>query len=434
MPSRVNEISPVLIDLEIEIPWEQVHKELESAYTKLQRTARIRGYRPGKVPRNVVRQLLGKGVKEEVRSALVEEGLSQAVQEHALEPVAIPKYEPSEMADGKPFSFAVKMEVRPKIASVDLSSLEVERVMDEVTDKAVDAHIEQLRINNAELVAPDPMRPAQAGDVLTVDYKVLVEGKEKPDLGVTARRMELGANQLIEAFDKGLLGVSPGETKSITVRYPEDFPRQDVRGVEAQVEVTVKELSEKRLPALDDEFAKDVSYESLEILKSGVREKLETESRERAESAVRTQLIEKLVAKNPIPIPPSLVDQQEKALFNELIRFQQMFGQQTPMTDEISATLREQAEQKVRAAFLLNKIAIDQKIGVTDDEMDEKLDELAESRGVHPAKLRANYTDKMKETLHAQLMEEKLVAYLLTQATVKETVKPLESGSQETGK
>jgi trigger factor len=278
------------------------------------------------------------------------------------------------------------------------------------------------------------MRPAKAGDVLTVDYKVLVEGNEKPDLGVTARRMELGAGQLIEAFDKGLLGLSPGETKSITVRYPDDFPRQELRGVEAQVEVSVKELSEKRLPALDDEFAKDLSHESLEKLKSGVREKLETEARERAESATRSQLLEKLVAKNPIPVPPTLVEQQEKALLNDLLRFQQMFGNQSPVTEELKSSMREQAEQKVRAAFLLNKIALDQKIDVTEEEMDKKLEEMAESRGVHPAKMRANYTDKMKENLHAQLLEEKLVAYLLTQATVKETVKTVESGSQQSGK
>jgi trigger factor len=431
MPSRINEISPVLVDLEVEIPWEKVHKELESALTKVQKNARIRGYRQGKVPRNVVRQLLGKAVKEEVRTALVEEGLWEAIKEHDLEPVALPNYAPAEVVEGKPFNFSVKLEIRPKIASVDTSSLEVERVQETVTDQAVDDHIQMLRRNNAELVAPEPARPAQSGDVVIVDYKVTVEGKDRPELGATDRRFELGSHQLAEAFETGLLSASAGETKLISMRYAEDHVRKELRGTEAQIEVAVKEVREKRLPELDDEFAKDLSFDSLDKLKENVRSYLEAEAKRRTDSNLRNQLLEKLVAKNPIAAPPTLVAQQERAMLEDLVKYQQIIGNEAPVSDEIIKNLHEQAEYKVRAGFLLSQIARERKIEVTEENVEEKLNQLAEQRGIHPAKMRANYTEKMRQTLQAQMLEEKLIEHLLAGATIKETAKAPDSGPKE---
>jgi trigger factor len=436
MASRINQISPVLVELTVEIPWEKVNKELESAYVKLQRTARIRGYRPGKVPLSVVRQLLGKAVKDEVRSTLVQEGLSEAVMEHSLEPVAMPSFERPEIADGQTFSFSVKLEVRPKIPSIDLTSLEVERSVDQVTDEVVAQQIETLRRNNAELVAPDPVRPSKVGDVVIVDYKVNIDGKERPDLAVTARQLELGAHQLTEEFENGLLGVSVGDTKVISTRFPEEHPNKELRGVQAEVEVSVKQVCEKRLPELDDEFAKDLAQDSIDALRSHVRQTLEESARKRADSNVQTKLIDKLTEQNPIPLPPTLVEQQEKALFDEMVRFQQIFGPAAPapeITDEMKASLHERAENKIRAAFLLNQIATDNKIEVTPEQYEQKLQEIAQARGVHPAKLRASYTEKMRENLLGQILEEKLMEFLMAKATIKETVSTGVSPSKEAG-
>src|SRR5688500_9267294 len=229
MPSQVSEISPVEVEVKCAIPWERVHKGLEDSYAKLQKSAKVRGFRPGKVPRNVLKQLFGNQVKSEVVQALVEEALLAAVREHELMPVATPNVDAPLLAEGQAYEFTAKMEVKPKVDGVKTEGMVLARAPSEVKDADVTQEIERLRQQNAELKVLDPARPAKEGDILLIDYSVKIDGEEKPDMGAKDRPVELGQGKLIPEFEQGLLGAQPGENRNIDVKFADDHGRDDLR-------------------------------------------------------------------------------------------------------------------------------------------------------------------------------------------------------------
>jgi trigger factor len=434
MKSQVKELSPVEVEVEVEVPWEKVNGELENAYRKLQQSARVRGFRPGKTPRHLVRQLMGKSVKSEVTNALVQESVTAAVKEHSLEPVTIPEVRSARLEEGEPMTFTARMEIRPRIEKVDTSSLELDAVSVAVEEEQVEKELQALREQNAELLVPEPTRPSRRGDVLVVDYRVKVDGEEREDMNASDRQIELGSEQLLPEFDRGLMEVRPGELKRVEVTFPEDHPRQELKGTTAEFEISVKEVKEKRLPAIDDELAKDIGYDTLDALKSKIRERLEQNERKQAENQQREQLVERLVQKNPIPVPPSLIERQEQAMLRELFQFQQLLGKPPSLNEEIQKDIRERAERKVRAALLFIHIARENKMEVTEEQVEERLKQLAESSGKNLAKVRAEYKDEMREALESQLMEDKLIEHLLSLATIKERATEPEGSIEEARK
>jgi trigger factor len=431
MQAQIDQISPILVEVKVEIPWTKVSENLEVAYRALQRTARVRGFRPGKVPRHVVKSLMGKNVERDVTSQLVEEGLGAAVKEHSLEPVSVSDMDSPALAEGQPWRFTAKLEVRPKIGSVDLSALTLERTLDAVTDADVERELEQLRDQNSELVAPEPARPARRGDVLLIDIEVSVEGKPRPDLGSTDTRAELGGERLLAEIEAGLEGVSVGEERVVEMTFPDDYGHEPLRGKPAVFKIRVKQMQEKVLPAVDDDFAKDLEHESLQALQADIRKRLGEAAERRAQSQVRELVVDKLVDQNPVPVPPSLVERQERAMMAELYQLQQMLGRPLPFDEEMHSQMHARAERKVRAGLLFGAIAEQQELEVGEDEVEAKLKEIAEQSGKHLAKVRAEYQGERRESLQSQLLQNKLLEYLLSQATITDA-KPKAADAEST--
>ncbi|MFW6066888.1 MAG: trigger factor [Myxococcota bacterium] len=433
MQSQVTEIDPVTVEVKVEVPWEQVQKDLNTNFDQIAKTAKIRGFRPGKVPRKVVRQMFGRQVKGEVAASLVEKGLIEAIQEHDIHPVARPDVDAPTIEEGQPWSFTAKVEVRPKLEEVNLEGLELHRTPVEVSDAQVDEEIERMRQEHAELVVPEPMRPAKAGDELTIDYTVLLDGEPKEDMGATDRKVELGADRLIPEFEQGLEGTQPGDEKRIEVTFPEDHGREDLQGKTAVFEVTVKELREKVLPEVDDELAKDVGdYETLLELRLDIRKRLEATAQQRAEAELKEQAIDKLIEVNEVPVPPAMVQSQQQQMMYELAALMQMSGQGGPLGDDLHERMQARAERRVRAVILLGALARQQGIEVTEQDVDDKLTRMAEESGKHVAKVKAEYHGERREALENQLLEEKLMDFLLSKAHIKEGPPPEpEEGTEE---
>jgi trigger factor len=299
----------------------------------------------------------------------------------------------------------------------------VERPIHEVTDADVDREIERLRVQHATIAAPEPARPAQKGDILTIDYAVSIDGQERSDLGATDRTVELDGERLLPELEAGLMGASAGETRTIEVTFADDHANADLRGKTATFRVTVKELKERVLPAVDDELAKDVGpFQTLLELRLDLRKKLEEAAKRRSEGAVRDAVVEKLVDANPVPVPPSLVEQEQRAMLREMVQFFQMTtGQAAPeLDDETIATMRGRAERKVRAALLLGELARREKLSVSQEEIEKKLGEIAERTGKHIAKVRVEYAGDRREQLASSLLQDKLLDYLLSRATISD--------------
>lgn len=414
MQSQISSIDPVTVELHVEVPWDRFHKGVENEYGKLQKNARIKGFRQGKAPRTVIVQLFSKSVREEVTSSLVNESVVEAVQKHELPVVSTPVLKDApKVVDGTGLTFTVKVEVRPKVESLD-TALELVRRVKPVTDEDVAADIERMRQTHAVVEPVETPRPATKGDLLTVDYTVSVDGEAKPDMSGTDRPVELGNGQLLPEIEAGLTGVELGQTKSITVARGAEEANAELAGKVVVFEMTVKEMKERKLPALDDELAKDIGdYASFAELQSKTRERLEESAKSQAERALRDQAIEKLVEKNVIPVPPSLLDQQLRAMLQEFMQLMQMMGQKPQLHQAMVEEMKPRAEAKVRAALLLGELSRTASITVGADEIEAKLKELAEKSGKHIAKVRVEYTGEKREQLETQLLEDKLLKHLL---------------------
>ena len=433
MQSEVREITPVLFEVTVEVPWERIQKDLNDTYREIGKTARIRGFRPGKVPKNVVKQVYGPQVKAQVTGTLVEQGLMQAVQEHELHIVAQPEMEETpELQQGQPLTFKAKVEVRPKIDKVDTESIEAWRRPIDVPNEDVDAEVERLQHQQAEIQVPEPMRPAQEGDLITIDYEVSVDGEVKEQLGAKDRQVELADAQLLPALKEGLLGMQPAEDKTIEVAFEDDHGNPDLQGKTAVFTVTAKDLHEKLLPELDDEFAKDCGdYETLLELRLKIREGLEQGAKQRIDAEVKEQLVTSLIGHNDIPVPPSMVQQQQQMMMYEMAQLMQMTGQAGAPGEDFFKGIEDRAQRRVQAGILLGSLARQEGIEVTEADLNAKFQEIADQTGKHVAKVKADYQEAQRDALESQLLEEKVMALLIERANIREGEPPAPAEPEE---
>lgn len=432
MQSQLSEISPVEVTVTVEVPWDRVEKGLDESFKHIARTAKVRGFRPGKVPRHVVRQLFGKQVKAEVTANLVEAGLLHAVEEHELQVVSQPKVEPEPITKGQPLKFVATVEIRPTIDKVEVDGLEIWRPAAEVLDAEVDHEVERLREQQADIQVPEPLRPAADGDLLTIDYSVSIDGEAKDDLQATDRTVELGSERLIEEFEKGLIGLEVGAKADIDVVFPDDHGSDDLKGKTAIFSVEIKELKEKLLPELDDEFAKDSGdFATLLELRLDIRKRLETAAEGRAETLLKDKLVDALVNANDVPVPPTMLQQQKQQMMYELAQFMQMAGM--PPSPDAFDGIDERADRRVRAGILLGALARQEKLTIEPDEIEAKLAEIASETGKHIAKVRVDHAGEKGEALESQLLEKKLMDFLSAKAKINDGPEPETEAASDDG-
>lgn len=432
MTSEIERRSPVLVALKVDVPSERVQQSLDAAYGRLQRSARIRGFRPGKVPRHVVKQLLGKSVRQELAAELVEESLGVAFAEHGLQPIAIANVDAPPLVEGQALSFTAEVEVRPAIDAVDTTALEVYRTREPVSDEDVEREVTRMREASADVVTPDPPRPAQTGDLVAFDMRVELDGRERPEFAMRDSRTELGSHQLIEAIELALTGLDVGGTKTVDLPFSAEHENAELRGKTAHCTVEMRTIQTKLLPEVDDEFAKDLEHESLAALRQSIRLRLEASAEQRAAFRLREQVVERLVDRNPVAVPPTLIERQERAMMTEILQLQKMLGSPPGLSEEMHHGLHHRAERKVQAGLLLTALAQLEKVQVEDADLDRKFGELAERSGKHIAKVRAEHTDERLTGLRSQLLEDKLVELLLGRATVHDGEPPKNDAEADT--
>ncbi|MBI5512633.1 MAG: trigger factor [Deltaproteobacteria bacterium] len=424
MQVTVSRISAIEVSVQVLLPKGRVTTALDRAYGELNKRARVHGFRPGKVPRPVLKQIFGARVAEDVFRSLVNETLPEALRDKGLDPVTSPKVEPDgALSEAQDFSYTARVEVRPDVSNVDLSGLTLTRTVYQLTDHDVDEALALRREQNATSRVPEPARPAQAGDTVTVDYDLLVDGVDRPEFRSRGRTLEVGENGLLKDLNRGIIGMSVGETRELPVTFPEGFRQAELAGKSAVFRLTVNELREKVLPALDDEFAKDCGEDTLEALRLRLRGELEKSFGERSEMALRDAAVEALVKANPIHVPPSMVEQIAGQLRQEFIQSYTKRGIALP--PDLDAELRSEAEGRVRAGLLLGELARGSGITVTEEELTAELEKMAEETGRAIQRLRVEYRDpKKRELLMAGVLEDKVLKVLLSKATITDEARP----------
>jgi trigger factor len=383
MKANVEEISSIKKKVSIEISEDQVNKEVESFYKDLGKKAKIKGFRPGKVPRDILERYFKDYVKAEVIQKLIEETYPQALSETDLHPVSPPVIDPGGFEDGKPFQYSAMIEVKPDIQLEEYTGLKIEGKKEEVKDEEVEERLKALQNLHANLKTISEARPIQTGDYVIVDYEARLGGKPLEGGKAIDFTVEVGSGQFIPAFEEKLIGLKPEEEKEIEVSFPEDYGYQKWAGKTISFHVKIKEIKEKILPPLDDEFAKDLGdYASFEELKVKLKGEIEKEKELALERQLKDQVVDQLLEINPFDVPESLVGEQAKAMVSDTklrLAAQGVALKKLGVSEEkLQEDYKAMAQKQVRTFLILEKIAGAEGIAVTDEEADDHLREMSE--------------------------------------------------------
>lgn len=423
MQVTVQKLSPVLVEFDVQIGADEVQSEVNKAYSALGKRAKVRGFRPGKAPRKVLSHVYGAKVAAEVAQKLIDETFPQAVTEKQLQPVNSPAIEPQALKESQPFQYKARFEVIPEIAEVTYAGLEAKRPKVDVSEDAVGAEVEALRRAHSTLEPLKESRAAQAGDVATVDFEVVIDGEVLEEAAAKDFQVELGAGQLLPELDAALVGQKPGGQAEAEVDMPDQHPHPAIRGKKATFKIQLKEVKERVLPVADDEFAKDVGeHGTLEELRASIRARLEKAAKEQSDNTLAERLVAELVKANEIPVPPSLVDRQMRATEQEILQRARAQGQSaTGIGDDLKVQVKQDSEMKVRAGLLMAEIAKRETIKIGEEQIEEGLTELAEQTDKNVAKLRAEYREPRKrEMLVGMILENKVLDIIEAKAKIEE--------------
>lgn len=424
MKATVESQDSIFRTLRIEVPWKAVAEELDRAYRELGREVSIKGFRKGKVPRSVLRQRFGRRVEEDVLSRVIADSFEAAVIQHRVRAVSRPELDRGELKEGQPYRYTARVEVRPDIELKEIR-FDVEVEKPQVTAKMIAEHIDRLREQRAVLVPIEGRDAAQNGDIAIIDYRVEQDGKPLGD-ETKNHELELGSDKALPGFEQQVAGMKLLESREFDLEFPGDWKSKDLAGKQAHFFVTLNALRAREVPALTDEFVKDLGREgcgTVEELEKSVRLELLEQERLRVRREAKEKLVDHLIEKNPFTVPPSLVDSQQDALVREMesylayqgVRVEEMGLDRKKMKKD----MRERAERDVRSTLLLDAVSEQEKIAVEEQDIERKLAEVAEQMGQNLAKIKSLYEDpEARARLRHQLLQDKVLDYLLQPATM----------------
>ena len=418
--------SSVTRTLEVEVDAKRVRKVFDRAYRDLGRRVRVRGFRPGKAPRSVLEKLYGASMVEEIEQALVAETLPEAVDRSGIAPVNEPSVGAEAPAVDAPFRYRASVEVKPEISLPELAGLPASRPAVVVGVEDVEEELEALRERRAPLADEPEGIAAARGHTLVIDYFGTIDGQAFDGGSAEGAILELGTGRFIPGFEEQLEGATAGEDRQIRVRFPDDYGAEHLAGKEAVFTVHVVRVQRRDLPELDDAFAKELGeFETMEELRGRIRADLLAVRERAARATLRRTLMDALIERTAFDVPPSMV---ERRLEQRLTMARQQLGRAIPEgeLDERLAEWREQwrpgAERDVCESLLLEAVAREEGCEVEGSEVDERIEQMAREQGIDPARLRQAYGERgMLDALRAQMVEDKALEFLISEAKVEES-------------
>lgn len=423
--SRVEDLSPVVKKVSVELAPDHVKAALETAFTSVSRTVKLKGYRQGKVPRRLVERFFGDDVKKDVAQKLVTGSIHEALAEHKLDPVAPPRVENGSVEAGQPFKYTATVEVRPKVEPKDYEGLTVPKADTEVTDAQVDERIEEMRSEHSMFVPIEGREVAEQGDFASCDYEGFLEGAPLRGARREGVLLEVVPGSMLDNKAEGLLGARIGETRELGVTFPADYAVEELRGKEARFQTVVKGLKKREVPALDDAFVQDLGGEAKTVsdLRAKLRSEMEQQKKERAEGEQREKVLEALVEKNPIEAPPALVERNVDAMLQGMLEGFMRRGvdpRQLGLNfDRMRDELRQRALLEVKGYLLLEAIAEKEKLEASEDDLEKHFDKLAAELKQPADKVKAAFRRQDSiESLKARLRQDKALAFLLAKANL----------------
>ncbi|NAR19146.1 trigger factor [Acinetobacter haemolyticus] len=417
-------VSGVARRLNVSVPTSRVNEQFEARLKRTAKTVKINGFRPGKVPLNVVRREYGASIYQEVVNDVIRDTVFEAIQQEKINAVGIPNIEKVENKDDA-LVYEATVEVYPEVEVKAFADLEVERKSSEINDKDVDVMIENLQKQRASWTETKGM--AKKDMQVTFDFEGTVDGEKFEGGAAEDFKLVLGSGRMIPGFEDGIIGMKKGEEKVIDVTFPEDYQAENLAGKAAQFKITVKLVEKQKLPEIDAEFLKIFGLteeEGLDKLKADVRKNMEREVRNGLRNQVKQAAFDALVAANEIEVPASMVAQEIDRQRQQMIQqFTQQFGAQgagafdsSMLPDEL---FKEQAEKSVKLGVLVSKVLADAKLEVDQARVDAYIDDMASSYEDPTEVVEYFKNDKQQRAqIEAVVLEDQVVDHILAAAKV----------------
>ncbi len=421
MQVSVEDINSVKKKLHIEIPEADVVSELDKSYNELKKKAKVKGFRPGKVPRSVVVRLFKKDVHADVTSKLIQSSFVEAVKETDLNIVGTPQVDPPELLDSGPYKYDATVEISPEIEDIDYKGLALKRTNYKISDEEVDTQLKMLQKNMAQHQIVEPARPAQDGDYVLIDFEGFKNGRPFSETAKTENfNLKIGEGPIIKDFDDQLVGMQPGDSKEFAVNFPTDYFNDKLKDLEISFQVTLNEIREEVLPAIDDVLAKKAGqYESLDELKKTITENLEQGYAKRVDHELNEQIFSDLIAKSDFEVPDVMVDMELEGIINETERsfaHRNITLEQMGLTKEsIAEKYRDTALKQVKRHLILGKMVKQEELSLSDDELEDALNEMAASFNQPVAEIKKYYDqskDKLEYFKHT-ILEKKAIKLII---------------------
>jgi trigger factor len=442
MQVTVEDKSNVTKVLHFEVPHADVARELDQAYNELKKSADIKGFRKGKVPRKVLENKFSKDVHADIAPKLIQESFSKALEDYDLNVVGSPRIDPPDLDPETSYKFDITVDVKPDISQVEYDGLDLTQTAYRISEEEVESQVYMIRKTMASKQTVEEERPVKDGDYVLIDYEGFLDGEpfdQTPK--VENYVMAIGTDNMPEEFSRKLTGVLPEQELNIEVTYPEDSSEEDMAGKTISYKVKLKEIQEEVLPEADDNLVKELGqYETLDQVRDAIRENLEKGYEQRIRHELSEQVFQKLLDKHEFEVPHSMVEAELDGIISET---EQAYAQNNTSLEEAGLNkeilrdrYKEVAEKQARRHLILDKIIDQENLELTDDELEESFEKMAAdmNASVDAVKNFFNMNENALENYKHTQLEKKAVDLIIERGNITE-VEPEESeeaGTEET--
>lgn len=402
--------------VKVELPFEQLAEEVEKRLQKYARSARLPGFRPGKVPMKVLRQRYGEQLHHEVLADMVQSSFMDAVNQESLEPAGMPRIEPDFDLAEQRVGFTAIFEVMPEIQPASLDGRVVKRPVCEVADADLEAMLQRLREQRKTWEAAE--RAAETGDQLTISFVGTMEGEAFEGGSSSGVKLELGSGRMIPGFEDGLVGATAGETRTLDLTFPDPYKAEHLAGKPVRFEVTVDAVAEPVVPELDAELVKTFGVEDgdVEHFKSDVRANMERELKDRIQARTKERVMDILLEANEIEVPSALVQQEIESMGQQMR--QALGGSQMQLPPEL---FTDAARRRVALGLIMGKIVKEKGLEADEDRVRETVERMASTYEQPQAVIDYYYADSSRlNQIQTMVLEEQVVERLLEEMTVED--------------
>ena len=437
MDVQIEEVGALARKISITLPADNVQSKMKEAYDKLKKEVKLKGFRRGKVPRTIIEKHYKPQVEGEVGEKLVQDTYFDAIEKEGIDPVVHPDIKSANFNDDGSFTYVAEVELRPTFELAQYKGLEIEKEEILVTDEEIQLELEEMRKNLAPLQTVVD-RPIQNGDVVVVDFQGFHDGEAMPQIKNDNFTFDVGSGKMGPEFEEKLVGMQKGEEGTHEVDLPENHPNPMLKGKKVEFRIVVKEVKERVLPELDDEFAKDAGEEftTLDELKQSVRDRITKMREERAEGVLTDRVMQKLLENHDFEVPKKLVAFE----IEQMIKQTEQQFEQSGMSLEAAGLTREKlaeqnaemATKRVRGDFVLKKIAEVEEIKLADEDMERGFKRIGDMYNMPVAKVKEFFKNRDDLLpLMNELLNEKILGFLREQAVLVAPVKKEEEVSED---